>query len=156
MLVDVTEARLGEWAEELAVLLGGLDHLLARPEPREVFADLVEGLLSDLRRKNAWTMSARAGHVTPLRIQKFLNAASWSADGLLDELRGYVAGHLGDPSASLVLDDTQVQKKGTKSVGVALQYCGVTDVSCTDLRGVLEAWVTIPGVRRTTSNASTP
>lgn len=126
MLVDVTEGRLGEWAEELAVLLGGLDHLFARPEPREVFADLVEGLLSDLRRKNAWTMSARAGHVTPSRIQKFLNAASWSADELLDELRGYVAEHLGDPSASLVLDDTQVQKKGTKSVGVAPQHCGVT------------------------------
>jgi hypothetical protein len=46
MLVDVTEGRLGEWAEELAVLLGGLGHLFARPEPREVFADLVEGLLS--------------------------------------------------------------------------------------------------------------
>lgn len=126
MLVDVTERRLGEWAEELAVLLGGLDHLFARPEPREVFADLVEGLLSDLRRKNAWTMSARAGHVTPSRIQKFLNAASWSADALLAELRGYVAERLGDPAASLVLDDTQVQKKGTKSVGVAPQHCGVT------------------------------
>lgn len=126
MLVDVTEGQLGEWAEELAVLLGGLDHLFARPEPREVFADLVEGLLSDLRRKNAWTMSARAGHVTPSRIQKFLNAASWSADALLDELRVYVAEHLGDPAASLVLDDTQVQKKGAKSVGVAPQHCGVT------------------------------
>ncbi|MFD5415631.1 hypothetical protein [Streptomyces nojiriensis] len=90
MLVDVTEERLGEWAEELAALLGGLDHLFAR----EVFADLVEGLLSDLRRKNAWTMSARAGHVTPSRIQKFLNAASWSADALLDELRAYDEGLL--------------------------------------------------------------
>ncbi|WP_107490845.1 restriction endonuclease subunit S [Streptomyces barkulensis] len=29
-------------------------------------------------------------------------------------------------------------------------------VSCTDLRGVPQAWVTLPGVRRTTSNASTP
>nr|WP_083977332.1 transposase [Kitasatospora azatica] len=107
-------------------MLGGLDHLFARPEPREVFADLVEGLLSDLRRKNAWTMAARAGHVTPSRIRKFLNAASWSADALLAELRAYVAEHLGDQAASLVLDDTQVQKKGTKSVGVARQHCGAT------------------------------
>ncbi|MFZ3492019.1 IS701 family transposase [Streptomyces sp. 5.8] len=122
----MTEEQLGEWAEELAVFLGGLGHLFARPEPREVFADLVEGLLSDLRRKNAWTMSARAGHVTPSRIQKFLNAASWSADALLGELRAYVAEHLGDPAATLVLDDTQVQKKGTRSVGVARQHCGVT------------------------------
>lgn len=126
MLADVTEEQLGSWAEELAIFLGGLDRLFARPEPREVFADLVEGLLSDLRRKNAWTMSARAGHATPSRIQKFLNAASWSADALLAELRAYVADHLGDPAASLVLDDTQVQKKGNKSVGVAPQHCGLT------------------------------
>lgn len=91
-----------------------------------MFADLIEGLLSDLEKKNAWTMSARAGHVTPSRIQKFLNAASWSADALLGELRAYVAEHLGDASATLVLDDTQVQKKGTKSVGVARQHCGMT------------------------------
>jgi hypothetical protein len=62
MLVDVTEEHLSDWAEELAVLLAGLGHLFARPEPREVFADLVEGLLSDLRRKNGWTMAERAGH----------------------------------------------------------------------------------------------
>ncbi|MEV6509803.1 hypothetical protein [Streptomyces sp. NPDC051642] len=67
-----------------------------------MFADLVEGLLSDLRRKRAWTASARAGHVSPSRIQKFRNAASWSADALLDELRVCVAEHLGDPAASLV------------------------------------------------------
>lgn len=126
MLDGVTEEQLGDWAEELAVLLSGLGYLFARPEPREVFADLMEGLLSDLRRKNGWTMSARAGHATPSRIQKFLNAASWSADALLQGLRAYVAEHLGDPAASLVLDDTQVQKKGTKSVGVAPQHCGVT------------------------------
>ncbi|MDJ0346523.1 IS701 family transposase [Streptomyces sp. H10-C2] len=122
----MTEEQLGDWAEELAVLIASLGHLFARPEPREVFADLMEGLLSDLRRKNGWTMAARAGHATPSRIQKFLNAASWSADALLEELRTCVAEHLGDAAASLVLDDTQVQKKGTKSVGVSPQHCGVT------------------------------
>jgi SRSO17 transposase len=126
MLVDVTEEHLGLWAEELAGLLAGLGHLFARPEPREVFADLVEGLLSDLRRKNGWTMAERAGHANPGRIQKFLNAASWSADSLLDEVRSYTLESLGDPQAVLVIDDTQAQKKGIKSVGVARQHCGVT------------------------------
>jgi SRSO17 transposase len=126
MLVDVTEEHLGEWAEELAVLLTGLGHLFARSEPQEVFADLVEGLLSDLRRKNGWTMAERAGHATPGRIQKFLNAASWSDEELLGEVRSYVGKHLGDPAAVLVLDDTRAQKKGTKSVGVGYQHCGVT------------------------------
>jgi len=37
-----------------------------------------------------------------------------------------VARELGDPGATLVLDDTQVIKKGDKSVGVAHQHCGTT------------------------------
>ncbi|MFK0297290.1 IS701 family transposase [Streptomyces sp. NPDC090442] len=114
------------WAEELAVLTGGLGHLFARPEPREVFADLIEGLLSGLGRKNGWTMAERAGHATPHRIQKFLGEASWDADALLGEVQDYIAGHLADAQATLVLDDTQVIKKGTRSVGVAHQHCGVT------------------------------
>ena len=35
MLIDVTPEQIGEWAEELAALTGGLGHLFARPEPRE-------------------------------------------------------------------------------------------------------------------------
>jgi hypothetical protein len=68
-----------------------LGHLFGRPEPREVFADLIEGLLSDLGRKNGWTMAGRAGHATPHRIQKFLGEASWSAAALLTEVQAYVA-----------------------------------------------------------------
>ena len=85
MLMDVSAELVEGWAEELAALAGGLGHLFARPEPREVFADLIEGLLSDLGRKNGWTMAGRAGHATPHRIQKFLGEASWSADALLAE-----------------------------------------------------------------------
>lgn len=126
MLIDVAPEHVEGWAEELASLTAGLGHLFARPEPREVFADLVEGLLSDLGRKNGWTMAERAGHATPHRIQKFLGEASWDADALLDEVQDYIAGRLGDAQATLVLDDTQVIKKGTRSVGVAHQHCGAT------------------------------
>jgi SRSO17 transposase len=91
--------------------------LFARPEPREVFADLIEGLLRDPGRKNGWTMAVRAGHATPHRIQKSLGEASWDADALLAGVQDYVAGHLGDAQATLVLDDTQVITRGTRSVG---------------------------------------
>ncbi|MFB8137986.1 IS701 family transposase [Streptomyces mirabilis] len=114
------------WAEELAALTGGLGHLFVRQEPQEAFADLIEGLLSDLGRKNGWTMAGRAGHATPHRIQKFLGEASWSANGLPAEVQAYEARELGNPSATLVLDDTQVIKKGDKSVGVGHQHCGTT------------------------------
>jgi hypothetical protein len=64
MLVDVVPAHVEGWAEEPASLTAGLGYLFARPVPREVFADLIEGLLSDLGRKNGWTMAERAGHAT--------------------------------------------------------------------------------------------
>ncbi|MGW7384521.1 IS701 family transposase [Streptomyces sp. NPDC054794] len=124
--MDVRVDHVARWAGELAALTGGLGHLFARPEPRDVFADLIEGLLSDLGRKNGWTMAGRAGHATPHRIQKFLDEASWSADALPAEVQAYAARELEYPSPTLVLDDTQVIKKGDKSVGVGHQHCGTT------------------------------
>ena len=82
-----------------------------------MFADLVESLLSDLGRKNGWTMAERAGHATPHRIQKFLGEASWSVDAMLAEVQDYIAAHLGGDQATLALDEAQVIKKGTRSVG---------------------------------------
>ncbi|MFE4413408.1 transposase [Streptomyces sp. NPDC093064] len=55
-----------------------------------------------------------------------MNGSVSEADQLRDAVRDYVVQHLGDRDAQLVIDDTQAQKKGTKSVGVAVQYCGLT------------------------------
>src|SRR3712207_8247038 len=48
----------------------------------------------------------------------------WDADAVRDDLRAYVAEHLGDPQAVLVLDETGFRKKGGKSAGVQRQYSG--------------------------------
>ncbi|MFF8618474.1 hypothetical protein [Streptomyces sp. NPDC015350] len=87
MLDDVTLEQVENWAAELADLRGRWGRLSLRLEPRELFADLIEGLLSDLRRENGWTMAERAGHATPHRTQKLLGEALWSADELLAEGR---------------------------------------------------------------------
>src|SRR5947207_2388731 len=115
------------WESRLRELTGRVGHLFARPEPREVFNDLVEGLLSDLEKKNCWTLAQRAGHTHPGRMQAFLSRGAWSADALEGEVRGYVVEHLGDPGGVLIIDDTQMIKKGDKSVGVAPQHCGATN-----------------------------
>ena len=62
--------------------------------------------------------------VTPQGVQRLLNAARWDADGVRDDLRAYVAEHLGDPGGVLIVDETGFLKKGTKSVGVQRQYSG--------------------------------
>jgi hypothetical protein len=61
------------WETRLRELTGRVGHLFARPEPRVVFHDLVEGLLSDLEKKNGWTLAQRAGHPHPGRMQTLLS-----------------------------------------------------------------------------------
>ena len=57
-------------------------------------------------------------------MQHLLSRASWDADGVRDDVRGYVIEHLGDPGAVLVVDETGDVKKGTATAGVQRQYTG--------------------------------
>jgi SRSO17 transposase len=57
-------------------------------------------------------------------VQEFLSRVRWDADAVRDDLPVYVAAHLGDPGAVLVLDETGFLKKGDKSAGVQRQYSG--------------------------------
>lgn len=127
MIFEVMDELVDGWESRLRELTGRMGHLFARPEPREVFADLVDGLLSDLEKKNCWTLAQRAGHSHPGRMQSFLCRGAWSADALEAEVRDYVVEHLGTPDGVLIVDDTQMIKKGDKSVGVAPQHCGATN-----------------------------
>jgi SRSO17 transposase len=46
-------------------------------------------------------------------MQRLLNFYRWDARAMRDELRGYVLGHLADPSGVFVADETGFLKKGT-------------------------------------------
>ncbi|MFF7929384.1 IS701 family transposase, partial [Streptomyces mirabilis] len=96
----------------------------ARVEPRRRVRRLVLGLLSDLPRKNCWTIAEWAGESTPDGMQHLLSRAKWDADAVRDALRGYVVEHLHDERAVLVVDETGDVKKGVGTVGVQRQYTG--------------------------------
>jgi SRSO17 transposase len=95
-----------------------------RVEPRRRMRLFVEGLLSDLPRKNCWTISEHAGEATPDGMQHLLTRAVWDADAVRDDVRDATVKHLGDTDAMLVVDETGDVKKGTKTVGVQRQYTG--------------------------------
>jgi SRSO17 transposase len=57
-------------------------------------------------------------------MQHLLTRAKWDAGDVRDDVRGYVAEHLGDPGAVLVVDETGDLKKGTATPGVQRQYTG--------------------------------
>jgi SRSO17 transposase len=96
----------------------------ARYEPRLRAGRLVVGLLSDLPRKNCWTIAEWAGETSPHGMQHLLCRAVWDADAVRDDVREYVVEHLHDEAAVLVVDETGDVKKGTHTVAVQRQYTG--------------------------------
>jgi SRSO17 transposase len=112
------------WAAEFERLVERISPRFARPEVRRRVAGFLRGLLGDVARKNGWQLAEQAGETSPDGMQRLLTTARWDADGLRDEVRGYVVEHLGDPGGVLVVDETGFLKKGAHSAGVQRQYCG--------------------------------
>ncbi|MET9888105.1 IS701 family transposase [Streptomyces sp. NPDC006430] len=104
--------------------MGRIAGRFTRVEPRRRVRRLVSGLLSDLPRKNCWTLAEHAGDATPDGMQHLLHRAKWDADAIRDDIRAYVVEHLHDTQAVLVVDETGDLKKGTATVGVQRQYTG--------------------------------
>lgn len=88
-------------------------------------ASYLRGLLSEVERKNGWTLAEVAGDAGPEGMQRLLNFYAWDTDGLRDDIRDVVVECLGDPrDGVLIVDETGFLKKGRKSAGVARQYSG--------------------------------
>lgn len=85
----------------------------------------MNGLISDLPRKNGWSIAEHAGDATPDRTQRLLNHAVWDHDRVLGVVRRYVTEQLGDqPLRVAALDESGQEKSGTATAGVKRQYMG--------------------------------
>jgi SRSO17 transposase len=82
--------------------------------------------MSEIRRKNSWQLAEHAREATPYGMQRLLAAAVWDDDLVREDLRNYVYEHLGTADGILVIDETSFPKRGKKSAGVKVQYCGTT------------------------------
>lgn len=80
--------------------------------------------MSDLPRKNCWTLAEHAGDANPYGLQHLVSRAKWDADAVRDDICGFVVEHLHDEDAVLVVDETGDLKKGAATVGVQRQYTG--------------------------------
>ncbi len=114
----------GRWSDGFGALLDRIAPRFARYEPLRRAGSLMLGLLSGLDRKNCWTIAEHRGDATPDGLQHLLSRAKWDADAVRDDLRGYVAEHLGDEAGILVVDETGDVKKGVHTVGTQRQYTG--------------------------------
>lgn len=140
-----SEADLHTWAAELDAVAATLAPRFERAEPRKRVLAYLTGLLSTTERKNGWQLAELAGEATPDGMQRLVSTAHWDADAVRDDLVAYILAHLADPAAVLVLDETGFVKKGTKSVGVAPQYCGTVGKIANCQIGVFLAYATRSG-----------
>jgi SRSO17 transposase len=119
-----TAGQVATWAGEVTAVAGRIGRYFARSEPRRRAVEYIRGLLSDTERKNGWQLAERLGDPTPDGVQHLLARADWDAGAVRDDLRAYVAEHLGHEGGVLIVDESGFLKKGTKSAGVARQYSG--------------------------------
>src|SRR6195952_1127490 len=84
----------------------------------------LRGLLGPGDRKSLQPMAARLGLSGHDQLQHFVASPAWDDATLWTELARTADRLVGGSDASLVIDDTALPKKGTRSVGVARQYCG--------------------------------
>lgn len=109
----------------LALLHERLAPCFARKKPFAQAKKYMTGLISDLPRKNAWTIAEHAGDATPDRMQRLLNHAVWDHDAAQGVVRGFVAQHLADqPLIVAALDESGQEKAGDATAGVKRQYMG--------------------------------
>lgn len=150
MVIDqeVTDeiAALDRWSEALGEVHERVARRFRRVEVRERAKRYLAGLLARVERKNGWQLAEAMGEAEPHGVQRLLNEATWDADGVRDDLRAYVLEHLGDAASGvLIVDETGFLKKGTRSCGVARQYCGTAGTTANAQVGVFLAYASDRG-----------
>jgi SRSO17 transposase len=108
--------RLGTFVEPFAKSLD-------QPEQRRHAVEYLTGLLSKLPRKSGEAIAYLHDHRRQ-GLQNFVGAVPWDPKPLLATLARQVGEDLGEPDAVIVFDPSAFAKKGTRSVGVARQWCG--------------------------------
>ena len=90
-------------------------------------------LVSDLPKRNGWTIAQRVGDRAPLRTQRLLNRACWDTFAAMGVVRRFAVAGLDEAArrqgrrrrlAVGALDETSQVKQGTATAGVQRHYLG--------------------------------
>jgi SRSO17 transposase len=116
----------GELAvSNLALLHGRLEPCFARVKPFAQAGKYMSALISDLPRKNGWTIAEHAGDLTPDPTQRLLNHAVWDHDQAQGVVRRFVVEELGEQLLRVgALDESGQEKQGESTAGAKRQYMG--------------------------------
>jgi SRSO17 transposase len=113
--------------------VGRLRSCFARTETWQQAGKYVSALVSEMPKRNGWTIAEHAGDRSPDRTQRLLNRASWDTLAAMSEVRRFAAAGLeeaarrGRRRGGLVIaaiDETGQQKAGAATAGVKRHYLG--------------------------------
>jgi SRSO17 transposase len=113
--------------------MGALRPCFARTQTWQQAGKYISALVSELPRRNGWTMAEHAGDRGPDRMQRLLNRASWDTLAAMSGVRRFAWAGLGTAArrgrrrGSLVIaaiDETGQEKSGSSTAGVKRQYMG--------------------------------
>ena len=110
-------------AQRLDRFLAPYFEYLPRSETRENATIFVQGLLSDLKRKNVESIAYRFGQYRR-GLQRFIGEAVWDHQVILNRIAEQAAKLYGEQDGVLVFDPSGVEKDGKLSAGVARQWLG--------------------------------
>lgn len=129
----ITAAEVEALAEELAIYHAHFAPLFQRAEQRHWAAVYLRGLLTaDVPRKNIEAMVLRqlgAGPGAERRVralQQFIGEGRWDDAAIIAAHQRLVDATLGEDDGVLILDGSDIPKRGDHSAGAARQWCGAT------------------------------
>jgi SRSO17 transposase len=119
----MTLKQIASLGKELAKFLGPfVDHFRSRPG-FALLAVYVQGLLSNLQRKNIEAMALELG-TAPRTLQRFAESIKWDEYGVRDACQQLVAREHSHPEAVGCLDESGTAKSGSHTAGAARQWLG--------------------------------
>jgi SRSO17 transposase len=120
-------------ARKRTELLGLLRPCFARAGPWLQAGKYVTALVSDLPKRNGWTIAQQAGDRSPQRTQRLLNRAAWDTFAAMAVVRRFAVAGLDEAARRAgrrrglrigVIDETSQVKQGCATAGVKRQYLG--------------------------------
>jgi len=109
--------------DRLTVFAKPFMDLMPRIEQRKHMQVFIEGLMSDLERKNIESIAYRYDQ-DRMNLQRFIGWGAWDHAPLMTELAKQVGMELGEPAGVIVFDPSGFEKNGRESVGVKRQWLG--------------------------------
>ncbi len=123
----------GLGGEKRAELLGLLESSFVRTQTWIQAGKYVSALVSEMPRRNGWTIAQYGGDRTPDRTQRLLNRAAWDTFAAMSQVRRFAAAGLDEAArrnrrrGGMVIgaiDETGQEKAGEATAGVKRQYMG--------------------------------